>query len=482
MPKLTNAGTTTYTFLSVRSRSILVTAAFFALSTLLAACDSTPAASVPGATDTPAAQQQTTPPAAAQAPATSVTGGQAGDTPTAMAGAAMTPAATGGASGSTNFDGTILFGAPLGLTGSLAKESKLTQQGYELWKETVNAAGGIGVGGKHYKIETKYYDDGSKQDKSAQLAEKLITEDKINFLLGPYGTSATQSTAAIAEKHEMPMVEGEGAAEKIFSQGYKYTFGTLSPAKNYLRGVVEMAAAQNPKPKTVVILSANDAFSIEVADGAKAAAESNGITVSDYIKYPNNETNLTAQITQAKSKNPDLILNSGHFAEAVAIVKASKELALNAMGFGFSVGPSLPDFKNSLQADANFVYGGAQWTKDLTYQGDDPWKTPKNFYSTFTTRWGNAPSYQSAMAAACGLVFQKAIEKTGSLDTQKVRDAIAATDFTSFAGKMKFDARGINISKPMVVEQWQNGAKQTVWPSDASSGKPQWPALAWDKR
>jgi branched-chain amino acid transport system substrate-binding protein len=431
------------------------------LSLLLAACGGeAPATSPPVAAPTTApAAQATTPPAAEQPTATTAAGG-----------------------GATASGGTILFGAPLGLTGSLSKESKLTQQGYELWKEAVNAAGGIKVGDKTYMVETKYYDDESKQDKSAQLAEKLISEDKVNFLLGPYGTSATQSTAAIAEKHEIPMVEGEGAAVKIFSQGYKYTFGTLSPAGNYLRGVIEMAAAQNPKPQKVVILSANDAFSVEVADGAKQAAEEKGMTVAAYIKYPNAETNLTAQVTQAKGQNPDLILNSGHFAEAVAIVKSMKELSVNPLGAGFSVGPSLPDFKDTLKADADYVYGGSQWTKDLKYNGDDYWKTPQAYFDAFVKRWGNEPSYQSAMATACGLVFQKAIEKAGTLDPKAVRDAIAATDFISFAGQMKFDERGINTVKPMVVEQWQNGEKQTVWPADVASGKPQWPAPAWDKR
>jgi branched-chain amino acid transport system substrate-binding protein len=421
-------------------------------------------------TSAPAAQPTNTTAAAASTPTT----GAAGETPTTGA------AATSGTSGAVG--DTILFGAPLGTSGSLSNESKLTQQGYELWKEAVNANGGIKVGGKSYMVATKYYDDESKQDLSAQEAEKLINEDKVNFLLGPYGTSSTQSTAAIAEKYEIPMVEGEGAALKIFSQGYKYTFGTLSPAPNYLQGVIEMALAQNPAPKTLVILSANDAFSVEVADGAKKFAESKGMTVAAYITYPNNETNLTAQITQAKAANPDLILNSGHFAEAVAIVKAAKELGVNAMGMGFSVGPSLPEFQTTLQADSNYVYGGAQWTKDLKYNGDDYWKTPQAYYDAFVKRWGNPPSYQSAMATACGLVFEKAIEKAGSLDPKAVRDAIAATDFMSFAGQMKFNEQGINTYKPMVVEQWQNGAKQTVWPADVASGKPLWPAPAWDKR
>ena len=291
------------------------------LSLLLAACgaDATPVP--PTATTAPvAAATDTTAPVAA---ATDTTAPVAAATNTTAPVAAATTAPTTGAGGAISGD-TILFGAPVGLTGSLAKESKLTQQGYELWKEAVNSNGGIKVGGKSYMVDIKYYDDQSKQDLSAQLAEKLINEDKVNFLLGPYGTSSTQTTSAIAEKYEIPMVEGEGAAVKIFSQGFKYTFGTLSPAPNYLKGVIEMAAAMDPKPKTVVILSANDAFSVEVADGAKAAAEAAGLTVLDYIKYPNNETNLTAQVTQAKGENPDLILNSGHFAEAVAIVRQPK--------------------------------------------------------------------------------------------------------------------------------------------------------------
>ncbi len=446
------------------------------LSLLLAACGADATAIPPTAIPTPApAATDTTAPVA---PATDTTAPAAATSTTAPVAAATDTATTGGAISGDK----ILFGAPVGLTGSLAKESKLTQQGYELWKEAVNANGGIKVGGKSYMVDIKYYDDQSKQDLSAQLAEKLINEDKVNFLLGPYGTSSTQTMSAIAEKYEIPMVEGEGAAEKIFNQGFKYTFGTLSPAPNYLKGVVEMAVAMTPKPKTVVILSANDAFSVEVADGAKKAAEAAGLTVLDYIKYPNNETNLTAQVTQAKGQNPDLILNSGHFAEAVAIVKAAKELAVNPLGMGFSVGPSLPDFKDTLQADADYIYGGSQWTRDLTYQGDDYWKTPAAYYDAFSKHWGNAPSYQSAMATACGLVFQRALEKAGSLDPKAVRDAIAATDFMSFAGQMKFDARGINTFKPMVVEQWQKGNKGTVWPAAVASTKPQWPMPAWDKR
>src|SRR5581483_4322080 len=232
----------------------------------------------------------------------------------ALALAVMACSSVGGpaAGGSSGDGGAIVFGAPISLTGSLTKEGRLTRDGYEIWKDTYNAAGGITVGGKKYKIETKYYDDESDAQKTATLADKLIKEDKVNFLLGPYGTSATLQMSTVAEKNKIPMVEGNGAAESIFSQGYQYTFGVLSPAKNYLTGAIDMALAQNPKPATVAILSADDPFSVEVADAAKKYAEEKGLQVVYYQKYPDKSTDLRAPLTEAKGKNPDFFINSGH--------------------------------------------------------------------------------------------------------------------------------------------------------------------------
>lgn len=418
---------------------------------------------------------------AASPAATSATSASASPS-AATPGAAGSPAGSPAAAYTGTFDGTILFGAPISLTGSLAKEGILTRDGYELWKETYNANGGIVVGGKRYKIETKYYDDESNAQKSATLADKLIKEDKINFLLGPYGTSSTLQVSTVAEKNKMPMIEANGAAESIFSQGYKYTFGVLSPAKNYLTGFIDMALAQTPKPATVAILTADDPFSVEVADAAKSYAEKQGLQVVYYQKYPNASTDLRAPLTEAKGKNPDLFMNSGHLAESQAIVQQSKELGFNPKGYGFSVGPSIPDFQTTLKADADYIFGGTQWTPDLKYNGDDLWKTPMAYNEAFKKRFGYEPSYQSAESSAAGIAFVKAIEAAGKLDPSAVRDAIAKLDFMSFYGQIKFDDRGINVTKPMAVEQWQNGKKMTVWPADVASAKAMWPTPPWGSR
>jgi branched-chain amino acid transport system substrate-binding protein len=380
------------------------------------------------------------------------------------------------------FDGTLLFGIPVALTGSLSNEGNLSREGYELWKEVYNNAGGIMVGGKRYQIETKYYDDESSAQKSATLAEKLIKEDKVNFLLGPYGTSAVLQVSTVAEKHQIPMIEGGGVAESIFSQGYKYTFLVASPAKSYLLGVIDMALAQTPAPTTVTILSADDPFSVEVADSAKTYAQDKGLKLVYYQKYPSNSTDLRAPLTEAKGKNADLFLNCGHFAESVAIMQQAKELDFLAKAYAFSVGPSLPNFQTTLKANANYVVDGTQWTADLNYNGVDLFKSPQAYHQMYIARWGHGPPYQSASATVSGIAFVQALQAAETIDPHAVRDQIAKLDIMTFYGQVKFDSRGVNIYKPMVVEQWQNGQKVTIWPPDVANGKPLWPAPAWDKR
>src|SRR5467141_1125651 len=378
---------------------------------------------------------------------------------------------------------TIVLGAPLGLTGSLTKESELTKEGYDLWLDWINARGGIVVNGVKHPVTIKYYDDTSNANQSAVLMQKLITEDKANFLLGPYGSAATATDAAVAEQNQIPMVEANGAAQSIFNQGYKYTFGVLSPANKYLEGVIDMAATLNPKPTTVAMLSADDNFSLEVANAINDYAPTKGMNVVLFKKYKNGATNLTAEVQAAKAANPDIVLNSGHLTEAIAINKAAKGQKLNAKIFAYSVGPSTPDFITALGADANFVYDGSQWTPQVKYTPAF-YLTVAQYVAAYKAKYPGLgdPDYHVAESTAACLALQRAIENAKSLDPKKVRDALAALDVTVFFGQVKFDSRGINIYKPMVVEQIQSGAHHTVFPASVADAPPKYPTPAWDQR
>jgi len=378
---------------------------------------------------------------------------------------------------------TIVFGAAVAETGRESKEGRLTQEGYDFWKDYVNSHGGIMVGGKKYQVAIKYYDDEDNPQTSAKLVEKLINDDKVNFILGPYGSSASFTTAAVVERYKVPMVESNGAAETIFNQGYKYTFAVLAPARRYLEGIVDMGSHMKPPAKTLAVTSSNDAFSIEVAQGAVNYANAHNIKVVYQSKYPVDTTDVSTIVSAVKSANPDIILNAGHLTDALLMHKGLKEQNVMAKIYGYSVGPDTPDFRNSLGKDANYVIGAAQWSTTAKYKGAPGFISSSAEYTKqFKARYGHDPDYHNAESTAGCLAFQYAIEKAGSLDPQKVRDALAKLDVVTFYGLLKFDSRGLNVYKPMVVNQIQNGQLVTVWPAGVAVAKPEYPAPVWARR
>jgi branched-chain amino acid transport system substrate-binding protein len=380
---------------------------------------------------------------------------------------------------------TLVFGAAISITGKTAKEGEYTRDGYQFAIDRINQMGGIRVGGKTYQVALKYYDDETKPERTAQLFEKLINEDKVNLLLGPYGSSPTGTAAPIAERYRIPMVEANGAAESIFSKGYKYSFMIISPARMYLRGIIDAVRAIDPSAKTVAILGENESFSKEVAAGAAEYARGKGMNVVYDELYPTNAQDVSALLTAIKGKRPDLILGSGHLQDSLLTVKQSRDLGVSPKAMGFSVGPSTPEFRANLGKSADYIFGGTQWTEALEYEGDDPWKTPKAFGEAFRATHPNYDTtpYQVAESAAAVIAYQRAIEKAGSIEPTKVRDALAAVDMMTYFGRIKFDARGVNVYKSMAVEQYQpDGKKYTVWPRDVAEKPPVYPMPPWDKR
>lgn len=395
-------------------------------------------------------------------------------------------AACGGTSSAGGGTNTLTFGAPVSLTGSLSHEGTDTLNGYNLWADQVNANGGLTVGGQTYQVKIKFYDDASSPQKSAQFTKQLITSDHVNFLLGPYGSAATLTDEVIAQQYQIPMVEGNGAAKAIFAKSNPYIFGVLSPSNQYAGAMIKAALALATPPKTIAIINASDSFSTEVAAAAKTLASSNGMTVVYAQSYPANATDLTGVLTQIKTAAqggvPDMILGSGHEGEALTTLKQAKQLGVNPKLWAFTVGPALPDFITTLGADANYVIGSSQWTPQVKYQGQDLFGTSQNYVQAYTAKFNVKPSYQAAEATSCGLAFQFALLNAGSIDPQKVRDALASLDITTFSGPIKFSATGVNESKPMVTIQIQQGQVVTVYPSNVANATFQYPTPPFGSR
>ncbi|MGI9120693.1 MAG: amino acid ABC transporter substrate-binding protein [Acidimicrobiales bacterium] len=370
--------------------------------------------------------------------------------------------------------GMLTIGASLSLTGSLAREGQLTQEGYQLCQEKVNAKGGVDIGGKKVKLDIQYQDDTSKPDVAAQLVDQF-NDKSVKLVLSSYGSANTEAQAAVIERNGQVMVDSAGADNKIFSKGYKRTFAVLSPATEYASAIVKaIADLATPKPKSVVFLSADDGFSKTVTEGGIKTAKEQGFTVLDPQYFPNGASDVSSALTKVKGKNPDVIIGSVHLVEGVAIVKQAKELGVTPAGFGETVAPPTPDFAKSLGAQAENVLGSSQWT-DATMGEDKYFGTAKDYAKDIQAKFGHAPDYHDAEATAACLALVLAAEKAGSSDVNKVRDALAGLDTESFFGKIKFDATGQNTFKPMSVIQVQNGKALTVWPKESAEAKMIWP-------
>jgi branched-chain amino acid transport system substrate-binding protein len=217
---------------------------------------------------------------------------------------------------------TIVFGAAVSLTGSQAKEGRLTQEGYDFWARYTNAQGGLRVGNASYTVAIRYLDDASSPVQTARATERLITDEHVDFLLGPYGSAETFAAAAVAERHGVPMISSNGSAERTFDQGYRYVFGVQSPARKYLTGIIEYAVRRTPRPKTVAISAADDAFSREVQQGTIQSANDHGFRVVYARHYTDDPASIETAATAIVAAHPDIILNAGHLQDALALHRA----------------------------------------------------------------------------------------------------------------------------------------------------------------
>lgn len=379
-------------------------------------------------------------------------------------------------SSSSGNAGVLTLGASMSLTGSLAREGQLTKEGYEICRDVVNAKGGVPVGDKKLKLDIQFQDDTSKPDTAAQLVDQF-NDKGIKLILSSYGSANTEAQAAVVERNGQVMLDSAGSDNKIFSKGYKRTFAVLSPATEYAASIIKaIGELANPKPKVIAFLSADDGFSKTVAEGGAAEAKKEGFTVLPTEYFPNGATDVSAALTKVKDAHPDVIIGSVHLAEGVAIVKQAKELGvIPPRGFGESVAPPTPDFAKTLGDLANGVLGSSQWTPQTV--GKDKYiGTAKDYEKMVKDKYQHAPDYHDAEATAACLAFVLGAEKAGSTDADKIRDAVAGLNETTFFGKIRFDKTGQNIYKPMSVIQIQHGQAVDVWPKSSAVAEMVWPA------
>ena len=378
----------------------------------------------------------------------------------------------------------LLIGFTASQTGKYNAESKEQIQGLQLWAEKVNAAGGIKVGNAKYKVDFKYYDDESRKERVQELYTRLITEDKVAFLISPYSSGLTAAAAVIAEQYGKVMIATGAASDSIFAKGYKHVFQVYTPASRYLTGAVDMLKATDPNAKKVAIVYEKTKFATSVAEFAKKYAEEQGLEVVLYEGYEAGTTDFAPFINKIVAENPDAILGGGHFADGSTFAKQLYEKKVPVKLISILVAPAVPEFAEIGDA-ALYVTGPSQWeplakyTEESAKAAGIPWFgiSSDEFVKAYKEKYGYEPGYHAGGGYAAGLLFQKAIEEAGSLETEKVKAALEKMDVMTFYGRFKFDTGehyGKQVGHQMVYLQWQKDesgklVKQVVWPEEGRS-------------
>jgi len=387
-------------------------------------------------------------------------------------------------SGAAQAQQPIRIGASLSQTGAFAELGQNQLRGYQLCIKHANEKGGV-LG---RKLELVFEDDQSQAADAARIYEKLITQDKVDAILGPYSSPITEAVADASEKHRMPMVAPNASTTSIFRKGRKFVFMVTSAAEVYLEGLIDIAAKRGLK--TVVVINEDTLFPKASAQGTVELAKKMGLQVVLAESYPKGTTDFSALLRKVAAAKPDVVAAATYFDDAVAITRGLKALDINPKMYGVTVGGDVPKFHEVLGRDADFVYGGSQWLAELvTLRAGGLIPIARQYpgaaeFVEFHNKEfpGAGFSYQTVAGYGGCQIFVEAIRRAGSLDSGRIRDAILKFDTHTAYGAFKVDEGGFQTAHKMVTFQWQDGKKVIVWPEELAADRPRFPTPPWNKR
>ena len=316
-----------------------------------------------------------------------------------------------------------MLGAAVSLTGKYALNGANTKKGYELAVHKINDKGGVSIGGRPYRLVVRYYDDELTPARGTELAERLVKQDGVKFMLGPYSSGLTKAILPVIEKYKVPMVEGNGAARELFTKGYRYVFAVLSTSDQYLTPAIELAVEHaeelgKTKDKLKVALAMeNDPFAQDVRAGVLDDVQRQGMMVVIDDQLPPELNDMSVTLTKVKALKPDVLVISGHEKGALTAIGQIEALHVYVPILAMTHCDSA-QIAETMGKAAEHVFCAHQWHRSLSYK-DDVFGTAEDFAKAFEASFAYAAPYQAAQSAAAVHVFADAIKRAQSLRFRK---------------------------------------------------------------
>jgi branched-chain amino acid transport system substrate-binding protein len=384
--------------------------------------------------------------------------------------AAVVPAATAFADHRPG--NVVVMGGTLALSGRYAEPAGRYLNAFKLYVDQLNERGGL-LG---HKVELKILDDKSDTRTAIELYEQLITNDKVDLILGPYSSAITDAVANVMEHYKRPFVASAAASKSIYQRGRKYVFSDpIAVAQDWQKGALEVA--QQIGIRKIAIIGEGSLFPRQTTEGALEWAKKLNLEVVFLQSYHRDEKDFRPLLRKIQANGAEAIFSNSYFADSVAQLRQLQELNVNVKMFAATIGPALSKFVDELAGTAEFALGFSQWEPKpvLGHPGIT------EFIGSYEKRYGAKPNYHAARGYAAMQILEAAVKNAGSLDPQKLRGAMASISVETITGHWKADAQGLSRIEGLTF-QIQNGKRVIVWPKDKAEAKYILPMPRWDER
>jgi branched-chain amino acid transport system substrate-binding protein len=358
----------------------------------------------------------------------------------------------------------VVVGISLPLTGDFSQPGGEAKKGYEIWRDQVNADGGL-LG---RKVELKITDDASNQDTVVTDYTKLITQDKVDLLLGTFSTLLNFPASAVAEKNGMLYVEPAGGAPKMFDRGFTKLFfaqqATASHQPDVFVDYIKSLPADQ-RPKTAAYPTQDDPFTTPVIESMQKQLEALGVQTVYTTTYPADATNFQTIASAIAAAKPDLIAQGAVFEDGVGLIRSLQQLNYSPkMMFQTSAPSNAGQYSDGIGVEnTEGVFYTVSWNEKAKTPGND------KFVAEYAKRYdGGIPAEDAADAYAAAQVLQAAVEKNKSLDQDKLAEWLHKNEVDSILGPLAWDETGAP-TKQFLLGQWQSGAPEIVAPKDAAT-------------
>ena len=369
------------------------------------------------------------------------------------------------------------IGATMSQTGKYADFGIEALQGLELFISDVNGRGGASGA----RVELVVYDDQSDRETAARLYEKLIVEDKVDFLVGPYGTPLTLAATEVAERYDMPIVV-TGSGLDIFERGMKNVFGLYTPAPEIMRPILDLAKEKGLS--RIAMVYADNEAPTSMAEGVRSKVAGYGMELvldESYNRNVMQADKLAGLISRLAAAQPDVAIFGSYIDDSVGLLKAAKAAGFAPDIMVFSYGPALYEFGAMVGIEnAEGVMATSQWKRGQHMPG------AFDFSFRFKKLTGRNASYPAAGAYASGQVIEAAARLAGAAgkrrDKDEIRNQLRTMSFTSLLGPYRVDETGLQTGKPIFIIQWQEGRRRLVYPDELARYGLIYPFPDWASR